>query len=475
MKRSIIALISWLLLMLLIPASTVAAETMNKFENVLDLAISDIYVSPTFASDNTVFAISNNQLYRSGDGGKSWDKKALVIDNASYPDRRQNICSVFCEGNGIVFLSGTYTDINQGYYVFSPFLIKSTDGGNKWYKLNTNSFYNLLSINGTIFGISAYNLYLQKSLDNGLSWNWNLTSSVLGRNYVFASTDGENLWTIYDKKLWHSKGGNNWKASRNINSDSCKIFAYGNNGEHVLLLCSYDKVVEASISTDNGFTWEKIDFSSVPRVAIYSADIERDGLIVMSTEWTFVYVSNNYGKSWEVLSEGLPVPAVPIKCALQGDSLYIFAGTGSGLFRLQYPLKEEISNPPTTASSVVKPLIMFFIGEKIYLSDNKEFVMDIAPFVSGGRTFVPLKYLAEALGAKINWDQTSQSISITKDQTTVVVEINKNVILINGQQKSMDVKPIISNERTFLPAKYIADAFGYSSSWDATQNSIILQ
>jgi|GEM_PF-2690270 len=476
MKRSIIALFLGLLLMLLIPATAISAEITNKFEKTLALNVRAVFISPTYATDNTVYAISDNQLYRSQDGGNTWKKKALIIDYVTYTDRTQYIYSVLCEGNGVVFLSGcSAEEIDDDNYKYYYFLIKSTDGGDYWTSLASKPFYNLLSAGGSLFGINAN--YLKKSIDNGVSWNWSLTSSILVRNYDFASTDGQSLWTIYKKKLWHTQSDNSWKEARDVKSNNSRIFAYGGNGEKVLVICNPDKPMEVSISTNNGSTWQNIDFSSVPKAksSIYYADIASDGFVILSTSGTYILISNDYGKTWKVISEGLTSNATHIKCALQGDSLVVFAATAAGLFRLQYPLKEEISNIPTTVGPVGKPPIKFILGEEKYSLDNKEYVMDTAPFASDGRTFVPLKYLAEALGAEINWDQTKQSISIVKDQTKVVVSINQNVILINGIQKSMDVTPIISNGRTFLPAKYIAEAFGFSSSWDASHNSIILQ
>jgi hypothetical protein len=124
-------------------------------------------------------------------------------------------------------------------------------------------------------------------------------------------------------------------------------------------------------------------------------------------------------------------------------------------------------------SSGPKELIKFKLGEKSYtvLSEGRETVqaMDVAPFVSSGRTFVPIRFLANALGIHnedINWDSEKNMVTLMLDQTTVNLTIGSKELIVNGETTLMDVSPIAKDGRTFLPARYVAEAFGYQVDWD---------
>ena len=96
--------------------------------------------------------------------------------------------------------------------------------------------------------------------------------------------------------------------------------------------------MDASISTDNGTTWQTIDFGSLSQASIYGADAAVNGSIALCTNTNFILLSNDCGKTWEEITDGLTTYATCVKCTVKGDSLLIFAGTPIGLMRLNYPL-----------------------------------------------------------------------------------------------------------------------------------------
>jgi hypothetical protein len=323
------------------------AKPLDKFEKVLDKNISAVYLSPTFESDKTVYVISANQLYRSRDGGNEWEEIMIFIDYVHYTNRNQYLYSMLCEGNGIVYLSGYYAYETNHETKYEYFLIKSTDDGNLWHLLYKNAFYNLILANDTLFGINDNTGYLQKSDDKGSSWNWTLNLYKEFRNYAFATTDGQNLWAIYDNKLWSSNNNSVWVSYNNVISNATRIYAYAGKDQNILITCSPDKIMEGSLSTDNA-TWHAMDFSSVPQVSqssLYCADATSNGFIVLGISTNSILISNDNGKTWKIVAEGLIAPASYIQCSRIEDSLFVFAGTSQGLFRMQYDIIEESNTP----------------------------------------------------------------------------------------------------------------------------------
>jgi len=112
----------------------------------------------------------------------------------------------------------------------------------------------------------------------------------------------------------------------------------------------------------------------------------------------------------------------------------------------------------------------FKIGEAGYAVNNVTTAMDVAAFVENGRTYVPFRYLGYALGVaeqNVAWDAASKSAALTMGGITEKFTVGSTNYTVNNQPKTMDVAPLIRDNRIFLPARYVAQDFGYSVAWDA--------
>lgn len=103
--------------------------------------------------------------------------------------------------------------------------------------------------------------------------------------------------------------------------------------------------------------------------------------------------------------------------------------------------------------------------------------MDVAPEIVDDRTYVPVRYLAYALGVPeedVQWDGETETVTITKDDTVIGLTIGSTTETVNGEPVEMDValyvKEIDTGGRTMLPARYIAEPLGSSIEWDDTLN-----
>jgi hypothetical protein len=106
-----------------------------------------------------------------------------------------------------------------------------------------------------------------------------------------------------------------------------------------------------------------------------------------------------------------------------------------------------------------------------YGGGSGEFIMmmDAAPFIDSGRTFVPIRFVAETYGILTTWDNETKTAMLERGTTTVhLVAGSKTMIIIEkGVESSveMDVAPMIKDGRTFLPVRFVAEAFGLEVKW----------
>lgn len=96
------------------------------------------------------------------------------------------------------------------------------------------------------------------------------------------------------------------------------------------------------------------------------------------------------------------------------------------------------------------------------------------PFVDEkNRTQVPFRQTIEALGAKVDWDNTNKIAIAEKDEIKVEIPIGKSYIFVNGEKVINDTAAIIKNNRTYLPIRIVLEAFGYEVSWDNDSKTVI--
>lgn len=91
-----------------------------------------------------------------------------------------------------------------------------------------------------------------------------------------------------------------------------------------------------------------------------------------------------------------------------------------------------------------------------------------------GRTLVPLRGIFEALGAKVDWDNATRTATGTKDGIKVVVQIDNQTAYVNGQAVKLDVPAKTINGSTMVPLRFISESLGAKVDWDdATRTAII--
>jgi len=132
--------------------------------------------------------------------------------------------------------------------------------------------------------------------------------------------------------------------------------------------------------------------------------------------------------------------------------------------------KEEASR-----QGVSSDLIKFTIGQKGYRVGNLFFETDVAPFIVGERSFVPVRFLADSLGAETEWDGRTRTVTITRRGTEISLRVGDRTMLVNGEPGRMDVSPVIRHDRVFLPARWVVEALGGNVHWDASERAVTMR
>ena len=115
---------------------------------------------------------------------------------------------------------------------------------------------------------------------------------------------------------------------------------------------------------------------------------------------------------------------------------------------------------------------VFTVGENTYQLNNETFSMDVAPILQDDRTFIPIRFLSEALGLYVEYISKTKEIIIGNN--FLKMQVGNMSYLVNGKQKKMDVAPFIQNSRTYVPLRFIMEAFGFNVDWEQRSKTVTI-
>lgn len=97
---------------------------------------------------------------------------------------------------------------------------------------------------------------------------------------------------------------------------------------------------------------------------------------------------------------------------------------------------------------------------------------DVAPFQLANRTMVPMRAIFEALGADVHWNESTQTVTATRDTTDVQLTIGSTRAQVNGQAVALDVPPMVSRGSTMVPLRFVSESLGADVSWSELTQTV---
>ncbi|HEY3364935.1 MAG TPA: alpha/beta fold hydrolase [Symbiobacteriaceae bacterium] len=105
--------------------------------------------------------------------------------------------------------------------------------------------------------------------------------------------------------------------------------------------------------------------------------------------------------------------------------------------------------------------------------EGREIAADAAPLIVDGRTLVPVRAVAEALGATVQWNAATKTVTVVGGHA-VSLTIGKALAIVDNKPVTLDVAAQIIDGRTFVPVRFLGEAFGFAVAWDAGAQAVKL-
>lgn len=126
------------------------------------------------------------------------------------------------------------------------------------------------------------------------------------------------------------------------------------------------------------------------------------------------------------------------------------------------------------SASAVTPAVAANYTTPSIVIDSRTISSDTDPFIIDGTTLVPLRVISENLGASVDWDATTRTVTVTKGNTTIQLTVDEYLARINGEAVTISMSPRIINNRTMVPLRFIGETFDCQVGWDGETKTVTI-
>ena len=123
--------------------------------------------------------------------------------------------------------------------------------------------------------------------------------------------------------------------------------------------------------------------------------------------------------------------------------------------------------------------IVLTIGKKEATVFGKTVENDVAPKIVNDRTMLPVRFVAESLGATVSWDGDNRLVTIKGknekgEDVTILITIGSDTAVINGENIELDSPAFLENDRTYTPVRLVAERLGADVEWVGAEQKVII-
>ena len=198
---------------------------------------------------------------------------------------------------------------------------------------------------------------------------------------------------------------------------------------------------------------------------------EVDGVITISIDY-------NKNKSYDVVSVTTRGVVEDYNAEVK-DGYIVFNTDISNIDYVVVQSDGTTNNSQNTSPEYIQgyeknKVMVMTIDSKVMQLYGNTYVNDVAPIIKNSRTMLPIRIIAENLGGRVTWDGASRKVTVSRDNIYIELFIDSSYAKVNGQVVILDSPAFISNDRTYLPVRFIAENLGATVLWDNYSREVII-
>lgn len=156
-----------------------------------------------------------------------------------------------------------------------------------------------------------------------------------------------------------------------------------------------------------------------------------------------------------------------VKLKAEKDGTYSFTMPKGGV-TVDTTFKQAEGTANTDKPAAATKTILLQIGSTAVIVDDQAIINDVAPVIRNDRTLVPIRVITEALGGQVAWNEAAKEVTLTVNGKEIKMTIGKAL-------EKYGVAPVIIGGRTFVPVRFVADELGAVTTWDDATKTVTIQ
>ena len=118
--------------------------------------------------------------------------------------------------------------------------------------------------------------------------------------------------------------------------------------------------------------------------------------------------------------------------------------------------------------------IILTIGSRKISVFGREIKNDVAPKIVNDRTMLPIRIVAESLGGTVTWNDELQRVTIQKGADVILITIGADTAYVNGTAVKLDAAAFVENGRTYLPLRFVSETLGAQVAWNEAEKTVTI-
>ncbi|MBY0215890.1 stalk domain-containing protein [Paenibacillus illinoisensis] len=114
------------------------------------------------------------------------------------------------------------------------------------------------------------------------------------------------------------------------------------------------------------------------------------------------------------------------------------------------------------------------IGSTTAYVGDSAYRITAAPFIQIGRTYVPIRFISEKLGAAVNWNQSTKEVTIQKDGKTIRWVVGNRQVKVNQQTVMQDAPLLLKNSSAFVPVRFVGEQLNTSVEYMGSKHMVVI-
>ena len=156
-----------------------------------------------------------------------------------------------------------------------------------------------------------------------------------------------------------------------------------------------------------------------------------------------------------------------VKLKAEKDGTYSFTMPKGGV-TVDTTFKQAEGAANTDKPAAATKTILLQIGSTAVIVDDQAIINDVAPVIRNDRTLVPIRVITEALGGQVAWNEAAKEVTLTVNGKEIKMTIGKAL-------EKYGVAPVIIGGRTVVPVRFVADELGAVTTWDDATKTVTIQ